>query len=293
MAGYESVDIYVLDDTPLHSPVEGLLVRIFGEDNATFFTQDTTDADGHVGFTLWTQQYNLRFYKQGAQVQQPQLIDVIEGSTNSFNVYATVFVHPIANDPRLCRCSGFFRDITGAPHPWLDMHFLGQFSPILLEGAAVLSERRSIRTDEEGYACIDLIRGACYQVTVEGMEDTLRQISVPDAPSANLPDLLFTVVEEITFDPEGPYNVTVGSTLELTPTVVGSNGVPLEGTANADVHWYSSDDSVLSVDVGVDKITLLGVAAGSADLMAERRDQSIIRIPSIGIVGVPQVVTVA
>jgi len=293
MGAYESVDIYVLDDTPLNDPVEGMLVRVFDSTGTTFFSQDTTDVDGHVGFTLWTQEYTLRFYKQGAQVSQPQVIDVLEGDTNAFTIYGTVFIHPIANDPRLCRCSGFFRDITGAFHPWLGMYFLGQFSPILLEGAAVLSERRSIRTNEDGYACIDLIRGACYEVTIEGFEDTLRQVAVPDSPSANLPDLLFPVVEEVAFNPPGPYDLSVGEILEVTPSVVTSSGVPLVGTALADVQWLSSDSAVLSVGTTATTLVLTGMSVGSAELQAVRLNQSIIRIPSTSIQGQPVVVTVA
>lgn len=292
MAGYESVDVYVLDDTSLHDPVEGMLVRVFDSTGTTFHTQDTTDSEGHVGFTLWTQEYTLRFYKFGAQVTQPQIIDVLDGGSNSFNAYATIFVHPVANDPRLCRCTGYFRDITGAARPWVDMHFIGQFDPILLEGAAVLGERRSIRSDKDGYACIDLIRGACYLVTLEGLEDSQRSVSVPDLPSANLPDLLFPVVQEVSFDVAVPWSVAAGSTLVVTPTVVASNGVPLTGTAMEDVQWSSSDDSVLSVAVDNTTLTLRGISAGSAELQAVRRDQSIIRIPASDILGVPVEVTV-
>jgi hypothetical protein len=290
--GYESVDVYVKDDTGLAAPVEGMLVRVYDSTNTTFYTQDTTDADGHVGFTLWAQSYNLRFYKSGTQTPQPQAMVVVDAGVNSFDVSSTVFVHPLAVDPRLCRCSGHFRDITGAPRAYLDMQFIAAFAPILLEGDAVLSERRSIRTDTAGYACIDLIRGACYLVTVEGLEDEQRQVSVPDSGSANLPDLLFPVVEEVSFDVDGPHSLAVGATLELTPVVTTSAGVVLEGTARADVLWSSSDDSVLSVAPESETLTLRGIAAGSANLVATRRNQSIIRIPSSDIQGVPQAVTV-
>jgi hypothetical protein len=41
-----------------------------------------------------------------------------------------------------------------------------------------------------------------------------------------------------------------------------------------------------------DKLILNGVAAGTAELTAERLDNSIISIPDSGIQGVPQAVTV-
>ena len=292
MGSYQSVDVTVKDDTALANAVEGMVVRVFDIGGA-FQTQDTTNSDGHVGFTLWSQDYDLRFYMFGAQVSQPQRITVSETVANEFDVVATVFQLPLANDARLCRCSGYFRDITGAPHKNVDIHILGGFNPILLEDSAVLSERRTVRTDDTGYVCVDLIRGACYEVTVQGFEDTQRWIRVPDQPSAPFPHLLFPVVAAVSLDPEGPYSLSVGGTLEVTPTVVDSGGVPLEGTATADVSWTSSDDAVFSVTAGTDTLTLTGLVAGSAELQATRRDNSIIHIPSMTIEGVPVDVTVS
>lgn len=297
MASYQSVDVYVFDDTPAKNPVESMLVRVFDESNTSFFSQDTTDANGRVGFTLYTQTYNLRFNKFGTQVTQPQVIEVIEPAPGDpllqeFEVLATIFQHPIATDPRLCRASGFFRDITGAPHPYLDLQFIGQFEPILLEGAGVLSERRSIRTDKDGFACIDLIRCANYQVTLQGFEDIQRTISVPDSPSVNLPDLLFPVVEEITFAEASPYSVAKGAELTLTPTVQSSDLVVLEGTANSDVMWKSSDESVFSIAITPTTIVITGQGPGTAELQAERRNNTIVRIPETPIQGVPIEVTV-
>lgn len=294
---YQSVDVHVMDTTALQGPVEGMLVRVFDEANVNFITQDTTDVDGRVGFTLFTATYNLRFFKFGAQVPQPQVAVVQEPAAgepllNAFNVFAEVFVHPIANDARLCRASGFFRDVTGAPEPNVDIHIIAQFDPIILEGSAVLSERRVLRTDKNGFACVDLIRCARYSAMVQGHEDVLRLIEVPDSPSVNLPDLLFPVVEAVTFDIPGPYNLAVGEKLELTPTVVGSNGVPIPGTASGDVQWSSSDSSVLGVATATTIIVLTGMVAGTAELIAERRNTSIIRIPETPIQGVPQTATV-
>lgn len=297
MASYQSVNVYVFDDTPLKKPIEGMTIRVFDENNVMFFTQDVTDSDGRVGFTLFTQTYHLRFYKFGTQVKQPQIIEVLEPNPGEillqeFEALATVFEHPIAQDARLCRASGYFRDITGAPHPYLDMHFIAQFEPVLLEGAGVLSERRAIKTDEEGFACIDLIRCANYTATLEGFEDIQRNISVPDAPSVNLPDLLFPVVEEISFAESGPYQVAAGAELLLTPTVLSSAAVVLEGPGNDDVQWSSSDSSILSVTVTATQVKITGIAAGTAEVQATRRNNTIVRIPETAIQGMPIEVTV-
>jgi len=127
---------------------------------------------------------------------------------------------------------------------------------------------------------------------VQGHEDALREIEVPNSSSVNLPDLLFPVVEAVTFDPPGPYALTVGEKLEITPTVVGSNGVPIPGVAGGDVQWSSSDNSVLGVATTATTIVLTGIAPGTAELAAARRNTSIVRIPETPIQGVPQTATV-
>lgn len=291
----ESVNVYVCDSTPSHLPIEGVTVRVFDVTGATFQSQDVTNYLGLAGFTLPEATYTLRFYKFGVQVTQPQVIDVVAGLANGFTAYGTIFVHPIASDARLCRCSGYFRDITGAPQAWVDIMFLAGFSPILLEDSAVLSERRCIRTERDGYACVDLIRGANYLATVQGAEDVQRQIAVPDMPCANLPDVLFPVVDTISFAPAGPYTLAVAATQDITPTVTTSAGVPLTGVAACDVRWSSSDESICTVLVTAPTLlTLRGISAGTVTIVAERMNQSIVRVPNTSITFLSSVtVTVA
>jgi len=294
----QSVDVYALDDTLLHNPIAGLMVRVFDSTGVTFITQDVTNTLGHVGFTLDDGAlYSLRFFKFGVQVTQPQFIPVITPTPtllNSFNIYGTVFQHPVAIDARLCRASGYFRDITGAKQPAVDMFFIGQFDPILLEGACVLSERCTARTDQEGYACIDLIRGARYLVTLQGFEDSQRQIEVPDRSSVNLPDLLFPVVDSVALSPTGPYSLAVGAQLAVTPTVLSSNQVPIDGIAAGDMIWSSSDPSILSVfPISGTQLMLQGISPGTASIQGTRSGQSVIRVPNTPIVGLPQTVTVS
>lgn len=290
------MDVLVVDESASPRPVENVVVRVFDEKNTRLVSEDTTDADGRVGFTLWPQNYNLRFYKFGAQIKQPQALQVLDAdppTPQEFQVSARVFVHPSAVDPRLCRVSGFFRTVSGEPNPGVDLHFMGQFQPVVLDGAAVLDDKRIIRTDQEGFACVDLIRGAMYDVYGQGFEDAPRCIRVPDQPSANLPDVLFAVVREVSFDVATPLSLTLGQSLTLTPTVVDSGGAVLTGTGVADVQWTSSDPSVVTLAVTPTELELRAVSRGSAELRARRRDESIIHIPDDSIQGVPQVIIVA
>ncbi len=296
----EPVNIFLRDTTPLQIPIEGVLVKVYDVAGALFFTQSTTDALGQVGFLLPPATYSLRFFKDKVGFSQPQQITVlpilpppaVQNPANDFNVDGEVFVLPIATNPRLCRASGFFKDINGGPKKFLDLHFISKFDPILLEGNAVVTERVQIQTDENGFASIDLIRFGMYEVTVEAKEDTPRRITVPDSPSTNLPDLLLPVVNQVVLDPIGPYSLAVGAELIVTPTVLDSAGVELTGTAINDVLWKSSDTDVLVVTPSATTLTLRGIATGIADVEASRRDETIIRIPNTPVLGVPQTATV-
>jgi hypothetical protein len=288
---FEPVDVHVEDE--LGNPVPDVLVKVYDEAGAVFFTQAITGTDGKASFLLETLIYSMRFYKFQVGFIQPLHFEVLAApETNVFDVPAEPFELPLATDPRLCRCSGFFRDMTGAPSRWLDMHIIPEFDPILLEGAAIVTGERHIRTDENGYVQVDLIRGGNYWVNLEAMgADYLRRLcQVPDAASANFPDMLFPRVGEVVFDP-ADIAVAVDGVLEVTPTVYDSVGRPLVGI-NSDVAWSIEDPSVASLSIGPDKLTVTGRAVGSTNILAERIDTSIIVIPNTPIVGVPKSVVV-
>lgn len=288
---FEPVDVVVADS--VGAPVPDVLVKVYDPTGATFFTQGITDADGKASFLLETLEYSMRFYKYQVGFSQPQLFEVLAApEANVFDVLAEPFTLPIATDPRLCRCSGFFRDMTGAPSRWLDMHIIPEFDPILLEGAAIVTGERHIRTDENGYVQVDLIRGGNYWVNLEAMgADYLRRLcQVPDAASANFPDMLFPRVGEISFDPDD-ISVAVDGSIEVTPVVYDSVGRPLVGISS-DVVWSIEDPSIASLSVGTNKLTITGLAAGSTNILAERTDTSIIVIPNTPIGGVPKAVVV-
>lgn len=290
---FEAVDVYLKDTTSLHDPIVGATAKIMSQDGVTFFTLATSDSDGKISLLLESGfTYQLRFFKHQVIFPNPQYIDVLEDGDNVFDVSAEIFTIPVSTDARLCVASGTFRRPDGSPHAYVDIHFIPQFDPIILEGSALLAEKIAIRTDKNGYAQVTLIRYAKYDVTIQGFEDSILAVEVANLPNVNLPDLLFPVVESIIFDPEGPYVLAVDEILEVTPTVVTSDGRVLEGTATADVNWKSSDTSILAVTTTRDTIKFRGVTSGAANLECTRSDNTIIRIPNTPIDGVPVVVTV-
>lgn len=291
---YEPVDVYMMDQS--QAPVEGVVVRVYSTDGKRKLGEGISDENGRAAFLLpGPAEYDLRFYKFAVGFSQPQRISVLSDpatpgkTTNEFNVYCNPFEHPQATDPRLSRASGYFRAADGAPRPQLDIHFIACFRPALIDGSLVMDERRVIKTDKDGFGCIDLIRCAIYSVTIEHYEDQLRQIRVPDAPSVNLPDLLFPVVDRVIQD---PISVAADASVQVTPTVLDSAGVPLPGTGMHDVNWSVADPEVATLAVTEEYLEVHGRAAGSTDLLAERRDNSIVRIPATGITGVPVPVAV-
>lgn len=292
---YEQVDVHVLDEHAGSAPLSGVLVRVYDAAGVTLFTEGTTDAQGVVGFLLWGQTYSLRFYRFATSFRQPQLIEVLSNpatpgvTPNAFNVYGSPFVPPLAVDPRLCRASGFFRDVTGAPRPQLDLHFISRFNPVLLEGSLVMDERRQVKTDKDGFACLDLIRCAEYSVTIEAFEDQPRVIRVPDSASCNLPDVLFPVVGSVALS-VAP--LAVNEEREVIPVVLDTAGVPIPGSAYGDVTWSVEDPSVVSLAINATSLLLKGLKVGTTNLLAVRRDKTIIRIPDTSISGVPVALTV-
>jgi hypothetical protein len=288
---FEPVDFLVTDKSPIAIPVPNVLVKVYSADGRTFYTQTTTDMNGVASFLLDSSvSYSARFYKVHVGFQQPQLFTVVEGGglvANSFVTRGDVLTPPIATDPRLCRASGFFRDLNGAPKKFLDIMFIAKFAPILLEGDAIFTERVELRTDEQGYAEVDLIRFAQYDAYVEANEDQVRLINVPDSPSVNLPDLLLPVVASITFAEEAPYSTPLDTSLFLTPTVMTSDGRELPCVGSGDVLWRSDDETVFSVSNTRTQVVIHPAARGTAHLTATRADQTIIRIPNTPISGQP------
>lgn len=289
-----AVDVFVKDTSLLHNPIQGVVVRAFNQAGSQGLTQTTTDSAGHAGFMLEdATTYQLRFFKQNVGFSNPKYIDVlVSPGINTFDVQGELFTPPAAVDPRLCRASGFFRTVTGAKAAGVSIHFIAKFDPLLLEGAAITTERVLMRTDQNGYVELDLVRNGHYDVTVEGMEDFQRTIFVPDAASVNLPDLLFPVVATVSFDPVGPFALTAGGTeLAVTPTIISTDGRSLALSAG-DVCWASSDVAVFDIAYSPTQIFLRPVGVGTAELRATRRDKTIIRIPDTPIAGQPVTVTV-
>lgn len=316
----ETVKFYLTDQNT--DPILGVLVRVFDATGATLITQDTTvdvagDAVAEVSIDGDDPpiQYTIRMSKTGVAFdgslgddsKSPQLIEVYSPPAaaptgkNDFDIRGETFTMPVATDPRLCRASGFFKDAAGRPLAGLDMSLMNQFKPAIVDGYGVLGSKIELRTDQDGYAQVDLYRNGEYRAMVQSLQAAEadptgaivfdREIVVPDRSSISLVDLLFPVVKEITWVPASVV-LAAGATFELVPTVVASDYRVLVGTACEDVLYEIADSDIAIVSVEEDKLVITGVAPGTTELVATRRDQSIVFIPYAGITGSPLSITV-
>ena len=299
---FEAVDVYVLDSTPQQNPLVGVTVKVLSQDGTQVFTQGATDTSGHVGFLLPSAPggtvYQLRMYQFGTSFTQPQYITVLPsplpaGVSNSFDITGTVMQPPTANDIRLCVAAGFFRDMTGAPQCNLQIHFIGKFDPLWVDGAAVLKERVVISTDKRGWAQVNLFRNAQYNVTIQGEEDITRTITVPDQPSVNMADLIFPIVQEVVLTPPPPYTLVAGTTLTVGIEVIASDGENL-GTGVGNVMYSTTDQGIVAfiLNQQAGQLTLQAGLPGEAQIVLKRADCSIVHLPYAPIAGQPIDVTV-
>ncbi len=316
----ETVKIYAWDQND--GALAGVLVRVFDAAGTSFISQNTTalvGGDAVAEFTLDGDdppaEYTIRMSKTGvgfdvalgAQYATPQLIEVWSPAassptgTNDFDVKGETFTAPVATDSRLCRASGFFKDATGRALAWLDITLINDFKPAIVDGYAVLGSKVQLRTDIDGYVEVDLYRGGEYRAMIQSIQAAEaditgaivfdRELVVPDRASVSLVDLFFPVVEAITWAPT-TVALTAGDDLELVPVVVGSDYRTLEGTASEDVLYEITDTDVATVVVQADALVVTAVAAGTTELTATRRDQTIIFVPVAEITGSPLTITV-
>lgn len=292
----ETVEVSVNDDQVVPQPVDGVVVRFFDATGTTFITEGTTGVPltGKVQVTLngagpVPVTYQLRFYVNGGAIPSPQYIEVYSPpasaptGANNFVVTADMFTLPTATNPRLCRASGYVWGPDGRIRKGIDIDFIPCFRPLVVDGYGVLGERVSIRSDAEGHLSVDLLRTGIYEVMIESQENVLRKAYVPDQSSINIFHLLFPIVVNVNWVPAGPWTIPVGSSLDITPTVLANDYRTLTGTADADISYTMDDPAIASVTVGPTTIKITGNAPGTTTLRIARVDNSIVYIPDPGI----------
>jgi hypothetical protein len=266
--------------------------------------------------------YTARFSKVGVAFdgsagdisKSPQKFDVWTPAsasptgTNDFDIKGQTFVIPVATNPRLCRCSGFFRDLAGRPLAGLDIKFINDFMPAIVDGEAVLGEALAARTDKDGYIQLDMYRNGHYMAWVDSVNtvkdspvgtasvDSIgfnRLIVVPDQASFNLVHMLFPIVKMVVFTP-AVITVAVDDFEDLVPVLTATDGRTLKGFADQDVIYEIVDPLIAAIRYVDDGETLqiVGLSPGTTTLTVTRKDQTVVSIPDTPISGQPITITV-
>ena len=311
--GLVTVNFECVDQEIVPNPVGTVVIRVYTLADV-FVTEFTSDAvtgiatgllDGAAAPT--PNAYNIRIYKFAYGVTNPQQIEVYDppaGSptgTNDFKLTLDPHVPAAPADARLCRCSGYFRRVDGSSAggsvdsywntarfgPWRGhiLRFTSLMDPLIVDGAGAFSSPVYAEADADGLIEIDLFREGMYSVFVEDIhpgciQEAMRAIHVPDRSTANLLDILFPDLADITWNPVGPWAVAAGGVLDVQPAITLTDYRVLEGTGTDDVTYSVDDPSIATLGYkDADTLTVTGVASGTTQLRVSRRDESIIRIP--------------
>ena len=276
-------------------PLANVYVSIHLPSTFAAITGGLTDADGIVFLgDQAVDEYEIHLTPpSGATISDGNLqtVEVVDTDPHVFDVVINDTALAVASDEHLCRCSGYFIDPYGLPVQELTIRFSEAETalPNLIYYAGnsrshlLIPRVRIVKTDSDGFASVDLLREKFYSVYMEGYENIVREIQVPDAASAHLPDVIFPVVDGIEYtvvDVPGEvvgavltYNtptvaLSVGQSAELTLKTTYRSNLKLDGVL--DVLLSNSDNEVISMSVSGSTLVVKGLAAGTAEVEVAR-----------------------
>lgn len=311
-----SVDIFVKDTQVSPAPIQGVVVNVYNSTTLALVTSGTSDSSGHVALLLPGAaspgtNYEVRFFKTGVIFTNPQMIAVLEPvappNTNEFDFTGTVVTLPVATDPVMCRCTGRFIDVTGAPiknqlvrvqallgtgsltkpptepapppplwpDPPTPPNLLSGFQiPKVLYGDMVASPGVDFRTDSSGRVSFDLPRGGHFTVAFAGEEDVPWCIQVPDRSSVNLIDLIHPNIQTLTWDsgvaPGNTVTVAVNATIEVPFEVLFSNFRTYSKDLGNIITFINSSSLMdVQYNSGQGSLSIRGISAGTASVTVE------------------------
>lgn len=256
-------------------PLNDVQIRVYS--GATLVTTGVTgeaaNADGERIFDLAAGAYTMRlaYASPGYVVSSPQSFTVV-GSGDTFDVEVELPTLPVATSAAHCRCSGYIVDPSGAAVRGATYGLVLVEGPRIISAAGVTPRKLQVTTNDAGYASVDLIRGALYQVEYDADEPMEDYIRVPALSAANLADVLHPLVASVTFSPSS-LSLDVDEEGDVAVTVRYRSGLAVDlADYDADstpVVFEAADDEVtLRVVDGVLKVT--GSAAGSYTVTVAR-----------------------
>jgi len=278
-----SCTFVVADDAVPTNALQDVVVRVFSEDGATFVTQGTTDEDGELVLELEdATTYWVRFFKIGYQFESKLLVDADSGaSSNVFDVEAVDLVTlPPSTVPCLCRASGYVRGADYAPRAGIRITFSLTGKPRVVAGEVLVVQDVITVSDAHGWVEVELVRDGVYDCVVDGIDDAVYRVIVPDRTSVRLTELVWPYVAALSYSEGGEdvdaLELAVDGSITLDATVTLSSGVttPYElddgatRSAGDFVTLTVSDPAVASAMLSGDVLTVVGHLPGTAVVTA-------------------------
>jgi hypothetical protein len=293
----EEVTVVVTDANPPGDLINGVYVGLYDNTTKALLQFDTTGngalPDGEVIFSaVVPDTYEIRIVPQipadvlNGKIQTITVLDApVPPESNIFDVALTQAGLDVATNPTLCRCSGYFVDMTGRAAPRVSIHLSDSCLPqienqpsLQYDAKVIVPSKRIVITDEDGFVSVDLYRGERYAVYIEGWENVFREIIVPDVSAMNIADVLWPFVSTVEYYDGAAkispvtapsVSVAVDATKELTFKVLLRN--TLEAAAS-EVTFELEDDTLAEVAISYsDKsISITGLQAGTTNLLVTR-----------------------
>lgn len=273
------VTLVVTDDAiPTGTALEDVVVRVYSEDGVTFVTEGQTDEDGELVLDLEdATTYWVRFFKIGYRFESQRTIDVDSAaSSNTFDVEATdLTTLPPSAVPELCRASGYVRGPGLAPRPGIRFTFTMTGNPRVVAGQVIVVEDLIARSDADGWIEVELVRTGVYDCVVDGRDDVVFRVVVPDRSAVSITELVWPYVAALEYSTD-EVEIEVGEETEVEATVTLSSGVetPYElddgtpGTVGTFVTLSVEDEDIASATLDGATLTVVGKAAGTTTVTA-------------------------
>ena len=254
--------------------------------------------DGTANILLPVDTYEVRAFHFGADFGPPKLISLIEEAVdaagppvNTYYLYGARFKSTDSLDPAVCMAHGYFRTAGGYPAKGLSIQFTAHFTPLLVDGAAMVPNKVLVQTNDKGWAMVPLLRGGIYHAVVEGAEDTVRTVYVPDARSWSLPDILYPRVDRLVATPAGQsITLRVGQELSFVAELYATDGRKLPNLTD-DAAWKVSG-AAAALDMRTGGFSLRGLGVGVSTISVERTSNSVPSLPHAPVGNTPITVTV-
>ena len=254
--------------------------------------------DGTANILLPVDTYEVRAFHFGADFGPPRVVTLLEEAVeaagppiNTYYLYGARFKDTDSLDPAICMAHGYFRTAGGYPAKGLSLQLTAHFTPLLVDGAAMVPNKILARTNDKGWMMVPLLRGGIYHAVVEGAEDTVRTIYVPDARSWSLPNILYPRIDRVVITPAAPsITLRVGQQLAFAAELYSTDGRKLSNLTD-EARWVMTGTSA-ALEVQQASFSLRGLGVGVSTLSVDRTDSSVPSLPYVPVGNTPITVTV-